>query len=117
MRLADRRNVARFEIVGELWASVETVEPLPVSDFGPEGVQVEVGYPLPLGSVHTLRLIRADDETMIAAVVRHLRPLGAASGNHRYAVGFEFLNLNSETRARLDRMIAGSATAPGSDES
>lgn len=117
MRLADRRNVTRFEIVGELWASVETAEPLPVSDIGRDGVQVEVRYPVTVGSVHSLRLIRAGDEAKVDAIVRHLTPLGVASGHCHYAVGFEFLNLKTETRACLDRLLADATTAPVSRES
>ena len=57
MRLADRRSATRFEIVGELWGSVQALEPLRVCNLAREGALIESVAPLPVGSVQAVRMI------------------------------------------------------------
>ena len=105
MRLADRRTVTRFEILGELWGSVQTVEPLRVCNLAPEGALVESGSPLRVGSVHAIRLIRGAEATEIRATVRHLSPTHPEGGGVRYLVGLEFLNLGGQAAWRIGRVL------------
>jgi hypothetical protein len=96
MRLADRRNATRFEIVGELWGSVQALEPLRVCNLAPEGALVESVAPLPVGSVQPVRLIQGTRATDLRAAVRHLSPVYLAGGGRRYKVGLEFLNVDED---------------------
>ena len=105
MRLADRRMATRFEILGELWGSVQALEPLRVCNFAPEGALVESGSPLPVGSVHAIRLIQGAEATEIRAAVRHVSPATQAGDERRYLVGLEFLNLDEQATGRIGRML------------
>ena len=80
MRLADRRAAARFEIVGELWGSVQALEPLRVCNLAPEGALVESIAPLPVGSVQPLRLVNGSQTSEVRAAVRHLSPIHLQGG-------------------------------------
>lgn len=94
MRLADRRSVTRFEIVGELWASAEALETLRVCNLAPEGALVETAVPLPVGSVQPIRMTQGAQSLELRAAVRHLTPVYAAGSARRYRVGLEFLNVD-----------------------
>ena len=96
MRLADRRLATRFEVVGELWGSVQSLEPLQICNLAPEGALVESTTPLPVGSVQPLRLVRGTRATEIRAAVRHLSPVYLQGGGRRYRVGLEFLQVGED---------------------
>jgi hypothetical protein len=105
MRLADRRTATRFEIVGELWGSVQALESLTVRNLAREGALIESIAPLPVASVQAIRLIQGTRTTEIRAAVRHLSPVYLAGGDRRYLVGLEFLNLDEETTAWIGHML------------
>jgi len=105
MRLADRRIATRFEILGELWGSVQALEPLRVCNLAPGGALVESDSPLPVGSVHAIRLIQGAEATEVRAAVRHLSPTSDAGDGRRYLVGLEFLNLDLQATGRIGRML------------
>ena len=96
MRLADRRNVTRFEIVGELWGSAEALETLRVCNLAPEGAMIESATPLPVGSVQPIRVTQGTQTTELRAAVRHLSPVYLEKGERRYRVGLEFLNVDEK---------------------
>jgi hypothetical protein len=105
MPLADRRVAARFEIVGELWGSVQALEALRVCNLTPEGALVESVVPLPVGSVHSLRLTQGAQATEVRAAVRHLSPVYLEGGGRRYRVGLEFLNVTDQAAAWIGSLI------------
>ena len=94
MRLAERRSVPRFEIVGELWASAEALETLRICNLAPEGALVESAIPLPVVSVQPLRMVQGAQSTELRAAVRHLSPVYVSGNERRYRIGLEFLNLD-----------------------
>jgi hypothetical protein len=96
MPLADRRVAARFEIVGELWGSMQALQRLHICNLAPEGALVESLVPLPVGSVQPLRLVRGAQYVDLRAAVRHTSPVEYESGIKRYRVGIEFLSVNEE---------------------
>jgi hypothetical protein len=98
MSLADRRSASRFEIVGKPWGSVETLEPLRVRNLSREGMLVESGTPLAVGSVHEFRLINGIVTARIRAAVRHVSPAPQAGSERGYLVGFETLSLTYRPR-------------------
>lgn len=105
MRLADRRIATRFEIVGELWGSVQSLEPLRVCNLAREGALVEAIAPLPVGSVQPVRLVQGSRTTDVRAAVRHLSPVFLPGGGHRYRVGLEFLNVNEDAAASIGTIM------------
>jgi hypothetical protein len=96
MRLADRRVATRFEILGELWGSVQALEPLRICNLAPEGALVESFAPLPVGSIQPIRLVQGAHTTEVRAAVRHLSPVHQPGGGRRYRVGLEFLNVDEQ---------------------
>ena len=105
MRLADRRSVARFEIVGELWGSAEALETLKVCNLAPEGALIESATPLPVGSVQPIRMTQGTQSTELRAAVRHLSPVYLEGGERRYRVGLEFLNVDEQAALCIGRLM------------
>ena len=105
MRLADRRVAARFEILGELWGSVQALEPLRICDLAPEGALVESFAPLPVGSIQPIRLVQGTQTTEVRAAVRHLSPVYLQGGGRRYRVGLEFLNVDEQAATWIGSLM------------
>lgn len=105
MRLADRRAATRFEIVGELWGSVQALEPLRVCNLAPEGALVESIAPLPVGSVQPLRLVNGSQTAEVRAAVRHLSPIYLQNGTRNYRVGLEFIQLDEQAAAWIGLLM------------
>jgi hypothetical protein len=116
MRLADRRSATRFEVLGELWGSVQALEPLRVCNLALEGALVESVAPLPVGSVQPIRLVQGTQATDLRAAVRHLSPVYLAGGERRYRVGLEFLNVDATTAARIGSLMDEHRESPDQDE-
>ena len=104
MRLADRRVATRFEIVGELWGSVQALEPLHVCNLSHGGALVESVAPLPAGSVQPIRLSQGAETAELRAAVRHVSPLHH-QGGRRYRVGLEFVDVDERAAGWIDRFI------------
>ena len=101
MRLADRRAATRFEIVGELWGSVQVLESLHVCNVSPGGALVESSAPLPVGSLQPIRLSRGVETTELRAAVRHLSPVHLPGGGRCYRVGLEFVDVDELAAGRV----------------
>lgn len=105
MPLADRRVAARFEIVGQLWGSVQALQPLHICNLAPEGALVESLAVLPVGSVQPLRLIQGAQCVDVRAAVRHASQVDYEGGVRRYRVGLEFLNVTEQAAAWIGRLM------------
>lgn len=105
-RLGDRRGRARFEIVGQLWGSLESVEPLALHNLSRGGALLESGVLLQLDSVHRLRFAIGGQVADIQARVRHIAPISTAAGHDRYLIGLEFVAVLPATLETLDRLVA-----------
>ena len=101
MRLAERRVAVRFEIVGELWGTVQTLQPLKLCDLAPQGALVESVAPLPVGSVQPIRFLCGSQSTEVRAAVRHVSPVHLDDGRQRYRVGLEFLQLDEQAMSSI----------------
>jgi hypothetical protein len=104
-RLGDRRSDLRFEIIGQLWGALEAVEQLPMRNLGRGGALVEARLPLPVQSVHGVRLMFADQATNVQAVVRHVTPIDDQS-SERYLIGLEFVEPGAVALEQIDRIVA-----------
>lgn len=108
--MGDRRGRSRFEIVGQLWGSLETLEWLHLHNLGPGGALVETRYRLAVDSVHRVRLAFEGVVTEVQGMVRHVTPQVAAGGAETFLIGFEFLPLAPAAQGLLDRIIEANAT-------
>ncbi len=105
MRLADRRMATRFEIVGELWGSVQALEPLHLCDCSLGGALVESLAPLPVGSVQPIRMSQGAGTAEVRAAVRHVSPIHLQGGGRRYRVGLEFVEVDEQAAGWIGSFI------------
>lgn len=113
-RLGDRRSRPRFEIVGQLWGSLETLEPLDLVNLSRGGALLEGRVPLAPDSVQRLR-VRFGDQTLdVQARVRHVATLSPATDGERYLIGLEFLGLQEQVLEHIDRLLAINAAETSS---
>ena len=111
-RLGDRRSDLRFEIIGQLWGSLEAVEPLPLRNVGRGGALVESRLPLTADTVHGVRLAYNARTSTIQAKVRHVTPIVSPSGIERYLIGLEFLSPGETALEQIDNLVAASGGRP-----
>ena len=110
-RLGDRRDGLRFEIIGELWATLVTTTSLPVVNVGTGGVLVESSGPLAVGSQQRARLSLGNVATELAATVRHCTPMQGRPD--RYLVGLAFGDLPADARRQIEAIVGdASPTVP-----
>ena len=115
-KLGDRRIRPRYDIVGDLWGTVQTALRLPLRDVGHGGALIESRVALAAESVH--RLIFDCEGTQAAAQVRvkHVRPTLSERGERVYLVGVEFLSYHPQLGAQIERwMAAGSVEAAATE--
>lgn len=102
----DRRVPQRFDIVGELWGTLETVLRLPLKNVGRGGALFESHVPLASRSVHSLA-IHSDGQVLRVPVrVSHVDTELSASGVHTYLIGVEFLLAPPALLEVIDRWLA-----------
>jgi hypothetical protein len=104
-RLGDRRTDLRFEIIGQLWGSLETVEHLPLRNLARGGALVESRAPLNPETVRAVRLAFGDQINDIQARVRHVTSEIDGTGE-RYLVGLEFIEPSVAALEQIDRIVA-----------
>jgi len=114
-RLGDRRGRPRFEIVGQLWGALESVEPLRLHNLSRGGALIESRVPLQPESIHRLRFAYRGQVSDLQARVRHVTPFSTASMHDRFLVGVEFLALPSAALGQIDGLVA--AHIESSDQS
>ena len=105
-RLGDRRSRPRFEIVGDLFGTFETVVALPLRNVGVGGALFESHVSLPLESVHRLAWKCEGRDSAVQVRVRHVRPSRSADGERTYLIGIEFLSLNPVIVAQIQQWLA-----------
>src|SRR3954454_6545184 len=89
-KMADRRIRPRFDIVGDLWGTLETVLRLPLRNVSRGGALIHSHVPLPLQSVHRLAF-RADCQDLTVPVrVSRVDEQISADGERTFMIGVEF---------------------------
>ncbi len=104
-RLGDRRGDLRFEIIGQLWGSVETVADLPLRNLTRGGALVESRLPLNAEAVRAVRLVQGDEASDVQVKVRHVTAQRGADGEH-YFIGLEFIEPSAAALEQIDRIVS-----------
>lgn len=104
-RLGDRRNRVRYEIVGQLWGSLETFEPMEVHNISQGGALVETRLPLNADSVQRLRLTAHEQTLDLQARVAHVSQRQDVTAPENYLVGVEFLALPQPALEYIDGYV------------
>ncbi|MBA3884160.1 MAG: PilZ domain-containing protein [Acidobacteria bacterium] len=107
-RGTDRRGKARFEIVGELWGSIEARSTLTIRNLGSGGALVESPAPLISGSMHWLTA-EIDGEPQLVQV----RVCHATRDQHssHYVAGIEFVGLTPAMEMFIRKHMNGAGGA------
>ena len=85
------RKSDRVPILGELHGEIMVFEPLQVKELAPHGATIETAFPLPLNSLHDLRLTLGTGAVVVKARVVHSH-VGEVDGEAvRYRSGVEFV--------------------------
>jgi hypothetical protein len=108
-KLGDRRIRPRFDIVGDLWGTLETVLPLPLKNIGRGGALLESRVPLPAESVHRLTFRTSVEDVSIPVRVRHVRHETAPSGERMFLIGLEFMAAHPILLEQIDRWLIESS--------
>lgn len=104
-KFGDRRIRPRFDVVGDLWGTLETVLPLPLRNVGRGGALIESRVALPAQSVHrlTFRSNGADLSTEVR--VRYVKPHRAESGDRTFLIGLEFTTAQPALLEQIDQWL------------
>jgi hypothetical protein len=107
-KLGDRRVRPRYDIVGDMWGTLEAVLRLPLKNVSPGGALIESHVPLPAESVHRLTFVCDGQETAAQVRILHVKPTLSLAGERTYLIGVEFLSLHPALVGQIDRwMLAG----------
>jgi hypothetical protein len=104
--IGDRRQKARFDIVGELTGTLDAAVVMPIRDVGRGGAQIESSVQLPPGSMHWTTFSGDGVDTAVQVRVRHVKPVIGASGEQRYLLGVEFVSPSPVLLEMVDRWLA-----------
>jgi hypothetical protein len=102
----DRRGKPRFEIVGDLWGSVDTTTPMVVQNLGRGGALVESPLPLATDSAHWVTMTAGGQPHLVQIRVRHSTPATTSAGEPRFLIGVEFMKLPAGIEDLVLRFVA-----------
>lgn len=108
-RLGDRRGRPRFEIVGDLWGTLDTVIGMPLLNVGRGGALIQSTVPLTPNSVHHIAVSCEGQQTPASVQVRHVRPVMGSDGRDYFLIGLEFLSMPAALLAQIDAWMNGGA--------
>jgi hypothetical protein len=112
--MGNRRGRPRFDIVGDLWGSLETVLSLPLKNVSRVGALIHSHVPLPPQSVHRIAFHADGQELLVPVRVSRVDPQVSADGERTYLIGVEFISAQPALLRLVDRwMAAGQGEAAG----
>jgi PilZ domain-containing protein len=104
-KIGDRRAKPRFEIVGDLWGSVDTSISLKLRNLGRGGALLESPLPLEQDSIHRVTAVASGVPYQVQMRVRHAMPAATHAGGSRYLIGVEFLQLSPDLEEIIVRQV------------
>jgi hypothetical protein len=109
--MADRREQGRFELTGQLWASLNFTAAIVVRDLGINGAMVETTLPGAWRSLRIAEMSLWQDGPTVTAIVRHITPVPGPPGEDRHLIGLEFMNISPSAHADILRIVAAATEA------
>jgi PilZ domain len=104
-RIGDRRGKPRFEIVGDLWGSIDTSTSLTLKNLGRGGALLDSPLPLAPDSVHWVTALADGESHAVQMRVRHSTTTNGNGGSARYLIGVEFLKLSPGLEEFIVRQV------------
>src|SRR5689334_20379322 len=113
-KIGDRRIRPRFDIVGDLWGTLETVLQLPLRNVSRGGALIHSHVPLPSQSVHRLAFNADGQDISVPVRVSHVDTQISADGERTYLIGVEFLSAQPALLELIDQWaVHGPAEGAG----
>lgn len=103
-KIGDRRVRPRFDIVGDLWGSLESVLRLPLKNVSRGGALIHSHVPLPVQSIHRVALHVGEQEVSVPVRVSHVDQQVSADGENTYLIGVEFVSMQPALLQLIDRL-------------
>lgn len=104
-RTGDRRSRPRFEIVGDLWGTIDTTASILVRNIGRGGALLDSPLPLIEGSVHWATAIADGQPHLVQIRVRHSSRASGAGAESRFSIGVEFLKLSPAVEEAIAQLL------------
>ncbi len=112
-RLGDRREHLRFEVAGQLWASLDMKDRVVLKNIGVGGALIEATLGPGMRSIRAAQIALRERGPEVNVLVRHITPISASPTEDRFLMGLEFVNLSSSARADIDRLVQEWGDRPG----
>jgi hypothetical protein len=113
-KMGDRRVRPRFDIVGDLWGSLESVLRLPLKNVSRGGALIHSHVPLPVQSVHRIAVHAGEQEISVPVRVSHVYQQVSADGERTFLIGVEFVSTQPALQQLVDRLlVAGQGEGAG----
>jgi hypothetical protein len=97
----DRRGDDRVPILGELHGEIMVLQTMQVRDIGGDGATVETRAPLPLNSLHEVRLVLGARSVVVKGRVVHCRISDIDQDLVTYRAGLEFVEPSARVTAAI----------------
>jgi hypothetical protein len=104
------RKSQRVPILGDLRGEIMVFEPLQVKELTPHGASIETSFPLPLNSLHDLRLTLGTGAVVVKARVVHSHVGEMGEDAVRYRSGVEFVEPPAYVGAAITEFLEGLKT-------
>jgi len=105
--LGSRRRHLRFEITGQLWASLDVSAAITLRDLTTNGALVETPAGGPWSALRIVTLGSHAGALNVTGVVRHVT--AASFDASRQLVGIEFVHVSDAARRELEYLVGQSA--------
>src|SRR5215510_14055069 len=110
----DKRETERVPILGDLPGGIMVLQPMLVSDISRGGVTIETGSPLPLNSLHDLRLVLDGNTVIVRGRIVHSRISDVDPDAVTYRSGVEFIDVPERIAAAIESFVASIQTSRAS---
>jgi hypothetical protein len=105
-RLGDRREHLRFEVAGQLWASIDFGEQVVLRNIATGGALVETNLTCVSKPIRAAQLAFEQRGDALNVIVRHVSPLTEPpDASTRFLVGLEFVNVTAAQRLEIERLV------------
>lgn len=105
-KLGDRRARPRYDIVGDLWGTLEVALPMPLKNVGRGGALFESHVALPAESLQRITFDIDGQPTTTQVRIRHVQPQPVGPGDMRYLIGVEFVGVSPALAGHIERLLA-----------
>jgi hypothetical protein len=103
---SDRRVFPRSDVFGALWGALGVHQPVRLVNITTSGALIVTGAPVPVESVHSLRLTVGQLTTIAEGRVRHITPVPTSGRQSRYLIGLEFVAPSIPFLDSIERFVA-----------